>query len=171
MAAPHHHQPSRPSGSGHTRADKHVKIEEVPDDQKPSGILKDDPLSGGTICGGASHHYLVEGHHPQKQQSKDQEGHRAPSPGQDCGTKQPPRDHGAEQKANDSAQSQTHQQFSAPAVGATPQAPGVLLHTTANPTMALGASQGFPLLPKHVCTGSQLPPPGSAASRRSPAHT
>ena len=159
MAAPHHHQPSRPSGPGHTGADKHVRIDEVPDDQNPSGVLKNDTLSGGTICGQTGHHSLGEDHHPQKQQSKNQEGHREPPPGQDCGTKQPPRDHGAEQKVKDSAQRQTHQQFSAPAVGATPQAPGVLLHTSANPTMALGASPGFPLLPNHVCTHSQLPPP------------
>lgn len=162
MVPPHHPQPSRPFGLSPIRVGKKVTIEEVPEDHRPSG--RPNGLHGSRTQPRGETHPAGDHHHaPPGNQPRQQGSHCAHSPGRghDNNMKQPARDQKTEPKPRETeGVPQTHEQeFSAPAVGATPLNPGVFLHTSANPTMALGYTQSYSFLPNqaNATQGSAVP--------------
>ena len=170
MAPPHHPKSNKPFIFNPAGTEKHARFEDVPDEDMPSGHAKNlfgpKAQSQGEVHHG---HPSGEGHRVPIHQSKDggdgahslntQRGHAAKESTQD---KKPGK------KSQERAPAETHEQFSAPGVGATPQTLGVFLHTSANPTMALGYTQGYSTLPYQATTQAG---PGANIATPSNDHT
>lgn len=145
MLPPHSQQPKRPAGPSLIRFGKHVRVEDVADEQDPSGRPNNVPSSSGQHVGEAHRAEPAgDGHHIHGQQPKQQDTQRGQTTEQHHSTED------KKERPQADGQPQTHEHFTSPGVGATPQNPGVFLHTTSNPTMALGYSQGYSFLPTQV---------------------
>lgn len=147
---PPHLQPSNGAhGGSPVRFGKHVRIEEVPDEDWLSG--RSNNVSGSRNQ--LHDHPAGEGRRIYGQQPKQQETPR----GQGSKKHRSPEDQEREQQSEENtntqadAEAETHEQCDTPAVGATPQNACVYLHTSSNPAMALGYTQSYSFLPNQVC--------------------
>lgn len=171
MAPPHHPKSNKPFVFNPAGTEKHARFEDVPDEEMPSVRPKNIFGPAAQPRGEARHgHPSGEAHRVPVHQPKEggdrahsleaQRVHAAQKPTQD---KKP------EKKSQEKAPAETHEQFSAPGVGATPQTVGVFLHTSANPAMALGYTQGYSTLPYQATT--QAVPGANIVTTPSNGHT
>ncbi|SPO02782.1 uncharacterized protein DNG_05457 [Cephalotrichum gorgonifer] len=144
---------SRPLGISPTKTGKHVRIEDDPEDQILMGRCPhESPGSRVQTPGGNQHGYRLGDEDQCVYQSKEDMDHvYSQDKSHQVQQTAQYQKHGQklEQSHQKSGQPETHEQSSAPRVGATPQTPGVYLHTSINPTMSvgLGYAHGYPVLP------------------------